>query len=161
MILSLQRGRPCRFVREADTGFLRPGPDRTPQSAVICDLDHATLGMTIQPPAPHISADGISTGTASSVTRSLAEMLRQRGIEHVYSAVYPTVGVISVAPDLTVWTDGRTLRWNRDGTPDDCPAADLQAAAEQLATLAGPSPARKTEREQRNGSLDREYRSKA
>jgi hypothetical protein len=72
------------------------------------------------------------------------------GIEHVYSAVHPTVGVISVTPDLTVWTDGRTLRWSRDGTPDDCPAADLEAAAERLATLADPadsSPAQKTETE--------------
>jgi hypothetical protein len=142
MILSLPRGHPCRFVREAGTGFLGPGPGRTPRSAVIRDLDHATLGMTMQPLGPHASADGISTGTASSVTRSLAEMLHQRGIERVYSAGYPTVGVISVTPDLTVWTDGRTLRWYCDGTPGNCPAADLEAAAERLATLADPSPDR-------------------
>jgi hypothetical protein len=94
----------------------------------------------MQPPGPHASPEGIS--------RSLAEMLRQRGIEHVYSAVYPTVGVISVTPDLTVWTDGVTLRWFRDGTSADCPAADLEAAAERLATLAGladSGPARTTE----------------
>jgi len=102
----------------------------------------------MNPPGPHAAPQGISTGAAFAVTRSLAEMLRQRGIEHVYSAVYPTVGVISVTPDLTVWTDGVTLRWSRDGTPDHCPAADLQAAAERLATLAdlaGSGPARNTE----------------
>jgi len=102
----------------------------------------------MQPPGPHASPQGISTGAASSVTRSLAEMLRQRGIEHVYSAVYPTVGVISVTPDLTVWTDGRILRWFREGTSDDCPAADLEAAVERLvavADLTESSPARKTE----------------
>jgi len=102
----------------------------------------------MQPPGPHASPQGISTGAASSVTRSLAEMLRQRGIEHVYSAVYPTVGVISVTPDLTVWTDGRILRWFREGTSDDCPAADLEAAVERLvavADIADSSPAFKTE----------------
>ena len=102
----------------------------------------------MNPPGPDASPQGTSAGAASSATRSLADMLRQHGIEHVYSAVYPTVGVISVTPDLTVWTDGRTLRWSRDGTPDDCPAADLQAAAERLATLADPAssnPDQKTE----------------
>jgi len=102
----------------------------------------------MQPPGPHASPQGTNTGAASSVTRSLAEMLRQRGIEHVYSAVYPTVGVISVTPDLTVWTDGRILRWFREGTSDDCPAADLEAAVERLvavADIADSSPAFKTE----------------
>ena len=107
----------------------------------------------MNPPGPDASPQGTSTGAASSVTRSLADMLRQHGIEHVYSAVYPTVGVISVTPDLTVWTDGVTLRWSRDGTPDHCPAADLQAAAERLATLADPArsnPDQKTKRSNRN-----------
>jgi len=63
-------------------------------------------------------------------------MLRQRGMTRVYGAACTVFGVISVSPGLTVWTNGRLLLWHFNGVPDAYPAADVEAAAERLATLA-------------------------
>lgn len=72
----------------------------------------------------------------ASVVRVLDQMLRQRGITRVYSAACAVFGVISVAPGLTAWTNGRVLLWHLNGVPDAYPAADVEAAAERLAMLA-------------------------
>ena len=84
------------------------------------------------PPA----APGTIRTSPASVVRALDGMLRQRGIRRVYSAACTVFGVVSVSADLTVWTNGRTLLWHHDGVPDACPAADVEGAAERLATLA-------------------------
>jgi hypothetical protein len=70
------------------------------------------------------------------VVRALDEMLRQRGIRRIYSAACAVFGVVSVSTDLTVWTNGRVLLWHYDGVSDAYPAADVEGAAERLATLA-------------------------
>jgi hypothetical protein len=75
-------------------------------------------------------------GSASAECRALAEMLRQRGIRRVCSASCDVFGVVSVNTDLTIWTNGRVLLWHYGGSPDAYPAADVEGAAERLATLA-------------------------
>ena len=93
--------------------------------------------MLVQPPARLFPAvPGTIRTNPASVVRALAEMLCQRGIRRVYSASCDVFGVVSVNTDLTVWTNGRVLLWHYGGAPDACPAADLEGAAERLATLA-------------------------
>lgn len=72
----------------------------------------------------------------ASVIRQLDGLLRQRGIKRLYSAACDLFGVVSVKSGLTVWTNGRVLLWHYNGTPDACPAAEVEVAAERLATLA-------------------------
>ncbi len=72
----------------------------------------------------------------ASVVRALDGMLRQRGITRFYGAACAVFGVVSVNPDLTVWTNGRVLQWHYNGVPDACPAADIDCAAERLAAFA-------------------------
>jgi hypothetical protein len=91
----------------------------------------------MQPPDQLSPAAPGSIGMSpASVIRALDQMLRQRGMTRVYSATCAVFGVISVTSDLTVWTNGRVLLWRFNGMPDAYPAADLEAAAERLATLA-------------------------
>lgn len=72
----------------------------------------------------------------ASVVRALAEMLRQRGITRIYSAACPVFGVVSISTGLTAWTNGRLLVWRYGGVSHAYPAADVEGAAERLATLA-------------------------
>ena len=82
------------------------------------------------------AAHGTVRASPAAVVRALDGMLRQRGIRRVYSAACAGLGVVSVDTDLTVWTNGRVLLWHVNGVPDACPAADVEGAAERLATLA-------------------------
>jgi len=82
------------------------------------------------------AAPGSIRMSPASVVRALDQMLRQRGMTRVYGAACTVFGVISVSPGLTVWTNGRLLLWHFNGVPDAYPAADVEAAAERLATLA-------------------------
>lgn len=85
------------------------------------------------------AAHGTVRVSPAAVVRALDGMLRQRGIRRVYSAACAGLGVVSVDTDLTVWTNGRVLLWHVNGVPDACPAADVEGAAERLATLAAPT----------------------
>lgn len=62
--------------------------------------------------------------------------LRDLGLSHLYLSACSLVGVLSVAPGVTAWCDGRTLRWKHGDTEIRWPIADAQGAAEQLAELA-------------------------
>lgn len=63
-------------------------------------------------------------------------VLRDLGLTRLYLCACPIIGVISVSPSLTAWTDGRTVRWRHAGTETAWSAADATGAAEQLAELA-------------------------
>ncbi len=90
----------------------------------------------MQPPDRLLpAAPGSIRMSPPSVVRALDQMLRQRGMTRVYSAACTVFGVVSVSPDLTVWTNGRVLLWHFNGVPDACPAADVEAAAERLVML--------------------------
>ena len=79
-------------------------------------------------------------GTTRSETFGSSDTSASRascsGMTRVYSAACTVFGVISVGPGLTVSTNGRVLLWHFNGVPDTYPAADVEAAAERLATLA-------------------------
>jgi hypothetical protein len=62
--------------------------------------------------------------------------LRDLGLSRLYLSACSLIGVLSVAPGVTAWCDGRTLRWRQSGTEIRWPIADAQGAAEQLAELA-------------------------
>jgi hypothetical protein len=82
------------------------------------------------------AAPGTVRMSPASVISALGGMLRQRGIQRVYTAACAVFGVVSVSTDLTVWTNGRVLQWHFNGVPDACPAAEVEVAAERLAMLA-------------------------
>jgi len=73
-----------------------------------------------------------------NVLRALAELLQQRGITRLYGSAGPQLGVLSVADNLTVWTDGRLLWWQQDGENINWPAADPDGAAARLAAIVRP-----------------------
>jgi hypothetical protein len=72
----------------------------------------------------------------SDVMRELVTLLRTQGLTRIYWAACAVAGVLSVAQGLTVWTDGRRLRWRVDGQDTLWPADDTEGAATQLAKLA-------------------------
>jgi cyanate permease len=72
----------------------------------------------------------------ADITRELVTLLRAHGLTHLYWSACTLRAVISVAPCLTVWTDGRHLTWTRHGTCTTLPACDTGQAAEHLARLA-------------------------
>jgi hypothetical protein len=72
----------------------------------------------------------------SLVLRALAAQLRERELTHLYLAACPRFGVLSVAYQLTVWTNGRVLWWQVGPAETTWPAADVPGAALRLARLA-------------------------
>jgi hypothetical protein len=69
-------------------------------------------------------------------------VLRDLGLTRLYMRACQSIGVISVAANLTAWTDGRTLTWRHAGEETTWPAADAEGAAKQLAELAKGTEAR-------------------
>jgi hypothetical protein len=67
---------------------------------------------------------------------AVASGLDELGLSHVYLSACPLIGLLSVAVGVTVWCDGRTLRWRHDGTETRWPIADAAGAARKLAELA-------------------------
>jgi hypothetical protein len=78
---------------------------------------------------------------AQTVVWLLAGELQQRhGMTRVYGRGTRSLGVLSVATGLTVWTDGAIMRWSEAGTVITWPATDIPGAAVTLAALAtGPT----------------------
>jgi hypothetical protein len=74
----------------------------------------------------------------ADVLRTLADLLQARGLTRLYGCACAAVGVLSVTIGLTVWCDGRLLRWRHDGDETTWPAADPDGAARRLADLARP-----------------------
>jgi hypothetical protein len=62
--------------------------------------------------------------------------LRDLGLDHLYTHAYPLIGVISVAPGVTAWCDGRKLTCHHASGEITWPAADAEGAARRLAELA-------------------------
>jgi hypothetical protein len=63
-------------------------------------------------------------------------VLRDLGLSRLYMRACQSIGVISVAANLTAWCDGRTLTWRHAGQETTWPAADAEGAAKKLAELA-------------------------
>jgi hypothetical protein len=62
--------------------------------------------------------------------------LRELGLDRLYTRAYPVIGVISVAPGVTVWCDGRWLTCHHASGDLTWAAADALGAARELAELA-------------------------
>jgi hypothetical protein len=71
-----------------------------------------------------------------TVLAAVAAGLDELGLSRLYLSACPLIGVLSVAYGVTVWCDGRILRWSHSGTETRWPVADATGAADQLATLA-------------------------
>jgi hypothetical protein len=71
----------------------------------------------------------------SDVMRELVTLLRAQGLTRLYWSACAAVGVVSVAQDVTVWSDGRQLRWRIHGDETVLPASDTENAATRLAEL--------------------------
>ena len=75
----------------------------------------------------------------SPARTALAAQLSLHGITGIYTASTAKFAVISVTTGLTVWTNGRLLWCARAGQRRTWPAADIQAAAADIAALARPA----------------------
>lgn len=72
----------------------------------------------------------------SDALSALSIHLEGYGLTRMYSASQGRLGVLSVAPGVTVWCcDGKVLIWRTGGTEIRLPAADPAYAARQLAEL--------------------------
>jgi hypothetical protein len=88
-------------------------------------------------PAPRLPATRPPTfPRPADVARDLATLLRSHGLDRLYWSACALIAVISIAPGLTVWTDGHHLTWTQRGTATTLPAGDTHEAAEHLARLA-------------------------
>ncbi len=77
----------------------------------------------------------------SLALRALSAQLREHGLSRLYLAACARFGVLSVAPGVTVWTNGRMLWWQAGDDETTWPAADAPGAARRLAELAAPGQA--------------------
>ena len=82
------------------------------------------------PPSPGASPAAIVT--------ALARSLAARGITDIYTGADARFGLISVTAAVTAWTDGHQI-WCTSGQHHIWPAADIEAAAANLAALARPA----------------------
>ena len=71
---------------------------------------------------------------------ALARALTARGITGMITAAAQKFAVISVAADLTIWTDGIRLWCTISGQRRTWPSADAEAAAADIAALARACP---------------------
>jgi|GEM_PF-4007392 len=73
------------------------------------------------------------------VAASLTAALTQHGITGIYTATTEKFALISVAADLTAWTNGHQIWCTQAGQRLTWAAADIEAAATRLAALARPA----------------------
>jgi hypothetical protein len=86
---------------------------------------------------PRLPAAGPAAGGQSGeVIRDLATLLCGLGLTHMYSSASAEVAVLSIAPRLTVWCAGGSLRWTFHGRPTTWAGCDTEGAALHLARLA-------------------------
>jgi hypothetical protein len=64
-------------------------------------------------------------------------VLRDLGLTRLYRFGGSAVGLLSVAPGVTAWCDGRVIKWRHMGGETRWTAADPEGAARQLAKLVG------------------------
>jgi hypothetical protein len=72
--------------------------------------------------------------TAASLTRALTA----RGVAGIYTNTAARFGLISVTATVTAWTNGHQIWCTCAGQHHTWPAADIEAAAANLAALARP-----------------------
>ena len=78
----------------------------------------------------------------ASPTRAAADLihaLASHGITSIYAAGAAKLAVISVAADLTVWTNGHQFWCSHRGQRLTWPAADIETAATRIAALTRPA----------------------
>jgi len=90
----------------------------------------------MHPPRPPLPPGASPAATAAALTRALTA----RGITGIYTATAARVGLISVTAALTIWTNGRQIWCTHAGQHYRWPAADIEAAASDLAALARAGP---------------------
>jgi hypothetical protein len=92
----------------------------------------------MNPPDPFPPPPRTGDGGPARVASALIHQLAQHGITGVYTASTDNFAVISVAADLTVWTNGRQLWCTYRDQRYTWLAANVAAAAIEIATLAHP-----------------------
>jgi len=95
-------------------------------------------GQQMKPPAPFPPQPAPSAATLAAVAAALVLQLAAYGLTDTYTASTCTFAVISVTACLTVWTDSRQLWCTIRGQRHTWPAADLAAAAADIAALTCP-----------------------
>jgi hypothetical protein len=93
----------------------------------------------MHPPDPFPPSHPASYPSPARTAAALAGHLAARGITGIYTAATIKFAVISVTAGLTVWTNGPQLWCTLHGQRRTWPAADMQAAAAAIATLARPA----------------------
>jgi len=81
-----------------------------------------------------------TAGAPARAAAALARALNARGITGIITAAAQQFAVISVATDVTVWTDGSQLWCTYAGQRHTWATADIDAAATRIADLARPGP---------------------
>ena len=116
-----------------------PGRGKVPASRVrirwICGIRSvAPSSSTATTPAdrPRGQADPRSLAARPSIEarpadvgRDLVTLLRGHGVTRLYWSACGVFAVVSVAYGLTVWCDGRLLRWRTGSAESSWPASDL------------------------------------
>jgi hypothetical protein len=92
--------------------------------------------MTLFRPLTAAAGDPPPRQRPAEALAMLAGLLRERGLTHLYAASCRMFGVLSVAREVTVWTNGRVLWWRAGPDEITWPAADAPGAAKRLAELA-------------------------
>jgi hypothetical protein len=88
---------------------------------------------TPRPPAARPATDW---HRPADISRELLTLLRTHGLTHLYWSACGILAVISIAPGVTAWCDGRYLTCHYQGTRATWPAASTEQAARELAQLA-------------------------
>jgi hypothetical protein len=81
----------------------------------------------------------VPPASPARIAAVVAALLARHGLTRVYTAACSAIAVISVAAELTAWTNGRLLWVSVGGQRETWPAADTEAAAARLAALARPA----------------------
>ena len=64
-------------------------------------------------------------------------ILRDLGLTELHQSSSQAAALLSVAPGVTAWCDGWTVKWRHMGGQTTWTAADPEGAARRLAKLAG------------------------
>jgi hypothetical protein len=86
-------------------------------------------------PRPPAAPPATAWHRPADISRELVTLLRTHGLTHLYWSACAILAVISVAPGLTAWCDGRYLICHYQGTRATWPAASTEQAACELAQL--------------------------
>ncbi len=88
------------------------------------------------PSSPPPPPDASPAAIAAALTRALAA----RGITGTYTAAADRVALVSVTAAVTAWTNGHQIWCTHAGQHYRWAAADIEAAASDLAALARAAP---------------------